>query len=109
VPGTVVNGDRSRRVPNTSNISFEGIEAESLLIALDLEGVAVSTGSACSSGSLEPSHVLRAMGLPHARTRNSLRFSLGPETTVEEVDFVTGILPNLVARLRTINRAAAVR
>jgi cysteine desulfurase len=109
VPGTVVNGDRERRVPNTSNISFEGIEAESLLIALDLEGVAVSTGSACSSGSLEPSHVLRAMGLPNARTRNSLRFSLGPETRVEDVDFVTGILPNLVARLRTINRAAAVR
>jgi cysteine desulfurase len=109
VPGTVINGDRSRRVPNTSNISFEGIEAESLLIALDLEGVAVSTGSACSSGSLEPSHVLRAMGLPHARTRNSLRFSLGPETTIEEIDFVTGILPNLVARLRTINRAPAVR
>jgi cysteine desulfurase len=109
VPGTVINGDCSRRVPNTSNISFEGIEAESLLIALDLEGVAVSTGSACSSGSLEPSHVLRAMGLPHARTRNSLRFSLGPETTIEEIDFVTGILPNLVARLRTINRAPAVR
>ena len=79
VPGTAVNGDPARRVPNTTNISFDGVEAESLLIALDLEGVAVSTGSACSSGSLEPSHVLRAMGLPHARTRNSLRFSLGPE------------------------------
>src|SRR6185436_20119739 len=81
VQGSTVNGDRTRRVPNTTNISFDGIEAESLLIALDLEGVAVSTGSACSSGSLEPSHVLRAMGLAHARTRNSLRFSLGPGTT----------------------------
>src|SRR5690606_39586516 len=100
VPGTVVNGDPARRVPNTTNISFDGIEAESLLIALDLEGVAISTGSACSSGTLEPSHVLRAMGLPHPRTRNSLRFSLGPATTGADVDFVVGVLPQLVARLR---------
>ncbi|MCC7044390.1 MAG: cysteine desulfurase [Acidobacteria bacterium] len=110
VPGTVVNGDTARRVPNTSNISFDGIEAESLLIALDLEGVAISTGSACSSGSLEPSHVLRAMGLPNARARNSLRFSLGPTTTSDEVDFVVGVLPRLVSRLRQLGRpAAAVR
>jgi len=104
IPGTAVNGDRNARVPNTSNISFDGLEAESLLIALDLEGVAVSTGSACSSGSLEPSHVLRAMGLPAPRARNSLRFSLGADTTVEDIDFVTGILPALVARLRTLGR-----
>src|SRR6185295_19117532 len=77
IPGTVVNGGSSPRVPNTTNISFERIEAESLLIALDLEGIAVSTGSACSSGTLEPSHVLRAMGFPAHRTQNSLRFSLG--------------------------------
>ncbi len=107
VPGTAVNGDPARRVANTTNISFEGIEAESLLIALDLEGVAVSTGSACSSGTLEASHVLRAMGLPNARARNSLRFSLGPTTTAEEVDFVAGVLPRLVARLRTLGRTAA--
>jgi cysteine desulfurase len=107
VPGTVVNGDRARRVPNTTNISFDGIEAESLLIALDLEGVAVSTGSACSSGSLEPSHVLRAMNVPAARARNSLRFSLGPGTTADEIAFVTGVLPRLVARLRTLGRPAA--
>jgi cysteine desulfurase len=107
VSGTVVNGDRARRVPNTTNISFDGIEAESLLIALDLEGVAVSTGSACSSGSLEPSHVLRAMNVPDARARNSLRFSLGPGTTAEEIAFVTGVLPRLVARLRTLGRPAA--
>jgi cysteine desulfurase len=107
VPGTTVNGDRGRRVPNTTNVSFDGLEAESLLIALDLEGVAVSTGSACSSGSLEPSHVLRAMGLPSQRARNSLRFSLGPETTAEEVDFVVSILPTLVAKLRRLNQTAA--
>jgi len=110
VPGTVVNGDPTRRVPNTSNIGFDGLEAESLLIALDLEGVAVSTGSACSSGTLEPSHVLRAMGLPHARARNSLRFSLGPASTLAEVEFVVHILPGLVAKLRSLTRtAAAVR
>jgi cysteine desulfurase len=110
VPGANVNGDVARRVPNTTNISFDGIEAESLLIALDLEGVAVSTGSACSSGSLEPSHVLKAMGLAHARTRNSLRFSLGPATTRAEVDFVVEVLPSLVAKLRRLTRpAAAVR
>ncbi len=108
VPGTVVNGDRDRRVPNTSNISFEGIEAESLLIALDLEGVAISTGSACSSGTLEPSHVLRAMGLPNARARNSLRFSLGSTTTAGDVDFVADVLPRLVSRLRQLGRPAAV-
>jgi cysteine desulfurase len=106
VPGTIVNGDRDQRVPNTTNISFDGIEAESLLIALDLEGVAISTGSACSSGTLEPSHVLRAMGLPHTRTRNSLRFSLGPATTEADVDFVIEVLPRLVARLRQLGRPA---
>jgi len=107
VPGTVVNGDPARRVPNTTNISFEAIEAESLLIALDLEGVAISTGSACSSGSLEPSHVLKAMGLPNARARNSLRFSLGPTTTSDEIDFIVGVLPRLVGRLRQLGRPAA--
>jgi cysteine desulfurase len=107
VPGTSINGDTSHRVPNTTNISFDGIEAESLLIALDLEGVAVSTGSACSSGSLEPSHVLRAMGGSNARTRNSLRFSLGPENTADEVEFVLSALPGLVTKLRGLTRTAA--
>ena len=85
--GTAVNGAREPRVPNTTNISFDGVEAESLLIALDLEGIAVSTGSACSSGTLEPSHVLRAMGLPSHRTQNSIRFSLGAGNTDAEVDY----------------------
>jgi cysteine desulfurase len=104
VPGTVVNGERGARVPNTTNISFDRVEAESLLIALDLEGIAVSTGSACSSGTLEPSHVLRAMGLPTHRTQNSLRFSLGMFSTEEEVDRVIDVLPRLVEKLRGLTR-----
>jgi cysteine desulfurase len=111
VTGTVVNGAMGPRVPNTTNISFDRVEAESLLIALDLEGVAVSTGSACSSGSLEPSHVLRAMGLPPHRTQNSLRFSLGAYSTEQEVDRVVEILPRLVEKLRglTQKQPAAAR
>src|SRR5262252_4001747 len=104
VPGTAVNCARDARVPNTTNISFDRVEAESLLIALDLEGVAVSTGSACSSGTLEPSHVLKAMGLPAHRTQNSLRFSLGMFSTDAEVDFVVGLLPRLVEKLRGLSR-----
>jgi cysteine desulfurase len=104
VPGTAVNGARDARVPNTTNISFDRVEAESLLIALDLEGVAVSTGSACSSGTLEPSHVLRAMGLPTHRTQNSLRFSLGLFSNDEEVDRVIDVLPRLVEKLRGLTR-----
>ena len=107
VPGTVINGDREPRVPNTTNISFEAVEAESLLIALDLEGVAVSTGSACSSGTLEPSHVLRAMGLPSPRTQNSIRLSLGAGNTDAEVDFVVSKLPGIVEKLRSLTGAAA--
>jgi cysteine desulfurase len=107
VTGTAVNGAGDRRVPNTTNISFDRVEAESLLIALDLEGIAVSTGSACSSGTLEPSHVLRAMGLPAHRTQNSLRFSLGMFSTEEEVDRVVEVLPRLVEKLRGLSRKAA--
>ncbi len=104
VPGTQVNGAREPRVPNTTNISFDGVEAESLLIALDLEGFAVSTGSACSSGTLEPSHVLRAMGLPSHRTQNSIRFSLGAGNTEAEVDQLVAKLPAVVEKLRTLVR-----
>lgn len=107
IPGTSVNGDRTRRVPNTTNISFDGVEAESLLIALDLEGFAVSTGSACSSGALEPSHVLRAMGLPSHRTQNSIRFSLGLGNTDEEIEALMGALPRIVAKLRSLTKAGA--
>ena len=104
VSGTQVNGAQDQRVPNTTNISFDRVEAESLLIALDLEGIAVSTGSACSSGTLEPSHVLKAMGLPAHRTQNSLRFSLGMFSTQAEVDRVVEVLPKLVDKLRGLTR-----
>jgi cysteine desulfurase len=107
VPGTAVNGDRAARVPNTTNISFDRVEAESLLIALDLEGIAVSTGSACSSGTLEPSHVLRAMGFPAHRTQNSLRISLGVFSTNEEVDRLLAVLPGIVEKLRNLTRRTA--
>ena len=105
IPGTSVNGAREPRVPNTTNISFEGIEAESLLIALDLEGIAVSTGSACSSGTLEPSHVLRAMGLPTPRTQSSIRISLGAGNTDAHVDYLLAKLPAVVVKLRTLTGA----
>ena len=107
VSGTAVNGARQPRVPNTTNISFDRVEAESLLIALDLAGVAVSTGSACSSGTLEPSHVLKAMGFPPHRTQNSIRFSLGAANTAEDVERVIAALPGIVDKLRSLTRAPA--
>jgi len=107
VPGTIVNGARELRVPNTTNISFDRVEAESLLIALDLEGFAVSTGSACSSGTLEPSHVLKAMGFPAHRTQNSIRFSLGKVNTDEHVTKLVATLPTVVDKLRSLTRTPA--
>ncbi len=104
VRGASVNGAGATRLPNTTNIAFERVDAESLLIALDLEGIAVSTGSACSSGTLEPSHVLRAMGLPQGRVQSSLRLSVGVTTTRGEVDRVLAVLPAVVERLRAVGR-----
>jgi len=102
VPGSERNGAAAPRVPNTSNISVDGIESESLLIGLDLAGIAVSSGSACSSGTLEPSHVLKAMGLPHGRTLGSIRFSLGASNTAADIDRVIEVLPPLVEKLRRL-------
>ncbi len=107
VPGTTVNAAGSPRVPNTTNISFDRVEAESLLIGLDLQGVAVSTGSACSSGTLEPSHVLRAMGLPTHRTQNALRFSLGTGNSDADLDHLFAVLPGVVDKLRGLTRTTA--
>lgn len=103
IDGAQRNGAAEPRVPNTSNISFERIESESLLIGLDLAGIAVSSGSACSSGTLEPSHVLKAMGLPHARTLSSIRFSLGASNTNSDIDRVIEALPALIEKLRRLS------
>ncbi|HWQ34410.1 MAG TPA: cysteine desulfurase NifS [Blastocatellia bacterium] len=106
IPDTIRNGDAERRVPHISSISFEHVEGEGLMISLDLKGVAVSTGSACSSGSLEPSHVLMAIGLPSDTGRGSLRFSLSRNTTREEIDYVLEVLPPLVEKLRRLSPLA---
>src|SRR3979411_1074528 len=98
-----VNGEGAPRVPNTSNIYFDSIDGEPMVIALDLKGLAVSTGAACSSGALEPSHVLLAMGLRPDRARASLRFSLGKQNTNEDVEFALSLIPPTVARLRELS------
>jgi len=98
-----INGDAERRVPNISNLSFEGVDGESLLISLDLKGVAVSTGSACASGSLEPSHVLQALGLSREEVRGSLRISLSAYTTRDEIDYAVSVLRETVLRLREMS------
>jgi len=103
IDDTGVNGAGAQRVPNTTNIHIDHIEGEALIIALDLQGLAVSTGAACSSGAIEPSHVLTAMGLPAAQARASIRFSLGKHNTKEDVDFAISILPATVARLRELS------
>jgi cysteine desulfurase len=104
-PGVRINGDMQKRLPNVSNMSFEGVDGESLLIALDLKGIAVSTGSACASGSLEPSHVLQALGLTRDEVRGSLRFSLGAYTTRDEIDYVVSVVAEILTRLREMNPA----
>jgi cysteine desulfurase len=103
VESTAVNGSGAPRVPNTSSIYFDCIEGEALVIALDLKGLAVSTGAACSSGAIEPSHVLTAMGLPPERARGSLRFSVGKQNTLDDIEFALGIIPQTVARLRELS------
>lgn len=106
IPRLQVNGDPNSRLPNLTNLSFDTIDAESLLIALDLKGIAVSTGAACSSGSTEPSHVLTAMGFSRERVRSSLRLSLSRFTTPAEIDRVIEVLPELVNRQRQKARGA---
>ncbi|MGH9719109.1 MAG: cysteine desulfurase family protein [Bryobacteraceae bacterium] len=102
-PDTAVNGDRGRRLPNTSNIRFDFIEGEPMVIALDLRGFAVSSGAACSSGAVEPSHVLTAIGLSREQARSSLRFSLGRANTVEQVDALIGAVADAAAHLRRVS------
>ena len=107
ISGADRNGIAAPRVPNTANVSIDRVESESMLIGLDLAGIAVSSGSACSSGTLEPSHVLKAMGLPHARTLGSLRFSFGTANTDADVDRVLEALPPLVEKLRSLTTVGA--
>ncbi|MBI4469621.1 MAG: aminotransferase class V-fold PLP-dependent enzyme, partial [Acidobacteria bacterium] len=102
VPDVIRNGDRERRVPNISNLSFRSLDGEGLLIRLDLLGIAVSTGAACASGSIEPSHVLLALGREREAANASIRFSLGKDTTREEIDTVIDVLPAEVEKLRMI-------
>jgi len=112
VEATGVNGASVPRVPNTTNIHFDYIDGEALVIALDLKGLAVSTGAACSSGAIEPSHVLTAMGLPSEIARASLRFSLGKQNTSEDIQFALDLVPQTVARLRElspVNHTSAAR
>jgi cysteine desulfurase len=103
VPHVTMNGDRARRVPTTTNLTFDFIEGEGFVIAMDLRGIACSTGSACSSGSLEPSHVLSAIGLKPEQARASIRFSLGRFNTEEDVDAALKILPGVVEQLRAVS------
>ena len=103
IPHTIYNGDPSRRLPGNLNISFEYIEGESLLLLLDMAGICISTGSACSSNSLEPSHVLLALGLPAEKAHGSMRVSLSHGNTDEDVDYIIEKLPGIVSRLRSMS------
>lgn len=103
IPDTIVNGDPTNRLPGTTNLSFKYVEGEAILLLLDQYGICGSSGSACTSGSLEPSHVLRAMGVPFTYAHGSLRLSLCRWNTEEEVDFVAAKLPEIIARLREIS------
>ena len=104
VSSVQINGDRTRRLPNTSNLAIEGVDSEGMLLLLDQRGVCCSAGSACTAGSLEPSHVLKAMGFPTERARGSLRFSFSRFNTEAEVDLALQIIPNAVEKLRSMSR-----
>ncbi len=103
IPNTVINGDPVNRLPNTTNIGFKYIEGEAILLSLDQFGICASSGSACTSGSLEPSHVLRALGLPYSVLHGSIRFSLSRFTTEQEIDRVLEVLPGIIERLRELS------
>jgi cysteine desulfurase len=106
IPNILFNGRDARRLPGTSNISFPDVDGEALLFSMDLAGIAVSTGSACTSGAVEPSHVLIAMGIPPYMAQSSIRFSLGLGNTGEDIDHVIHVLPPIVERLRNISGSA---
>jgi cysteine desulfurase len=103
IPDVILNGDFNRRIPNTLNLSFKGVEGESVILSLDMKEVAVASGSACTSGTLEPSHVLSAMGVDPAIAQGAIRFSFGRDNTTEDVEYVAGVLPEIVQRLRSMS------
>ncbi|RPH49975.1 MAG: cysteine desulfurase NifS [Desulfobacteraceae bacterium] len=103
VPNTMVNGEKDQRLPNTSSIGFEFVEGEAILLMMDEFGICASSGSACTSGSLEPSHVLRAMGVPFTAAHGSIRFSLSTYNTEEEIDFIIEKVPPIIKRLRELS------
>jgi cysteine desulfurase len=107
VPDVRLNGHPTRRLPGTLNMSFRGLEAESLILGLDLKGIGVSAGSACTSGSLEPSYVITAMGIPVDWALGAVRTSLGAGTTTEDIDYVLDVLPAIVQRIRAMSPAGA--
>jgi len=103
IPDVFVNGDLEKRISNTLNLSFKAVEGESVILSLDLKGVAVASGSACTSGTLEPSHVLSAMEIAPEIAQGAIRFSFGRENTMEDVEYVAGILPEIISRLRSMS------
>lgn len=107
LPDVSLNGHPQQRLPGNVNVSVERVEGESLILSLDMEGIAVSSGSACTSGSLEPSHVLMAMGLSHQRAHGSLRFTLGKSTSQEDIDYVLKVMPGIIERLRQMSPVQA--
>ena len=108
VDKVLLNGHRTQRLPNNANLSFDRVEGEPVLLGLDLSGISASSGSACSSASLEPSHVLTAIGLTAEQAQGSLRLTLGVDNTDEEVDYLLDILPGLVHKLRGMPSLSAV-
>jgi cysteine desulfurase len=103
IPDVILNGHLEKHIPNTLNLSFKAVEGESIILSLDLKGVAVASGSACTSGTLEPSHVLSAMGISPEIAQGAIRFSFGRDNTMADVDYVVGILPEIVSRLRAMS------
>jgi cysteine desulfurase len=103
IGSSFVTGDPENRLPNTANVAFEYIEGEGILLLLNKEGIAASSGSACTSGSLEPSHVLRAMKIPYTAAHGAIRFSLSRDSTDDEIDHVLAVMPEIVDKLRAIS------
>jgi cysteine desulfurase len=109
LPDVRLNGHPEQRLPGNVNVSIERVEGESLILSLDMAGIAVSSGSACTSGSLEPSHVLMAMGLDHQSAHGSLRFTLGKSTSEEDIDYVLEVIPAIIQRLRAMSPVQALQ